>query len=195
MKTDLELRQLRVFVSVVESGAHARAARALGVSQSTISETLSAMERTLGTAIFRKSAKGSVLTPAGPEKAIGMISTGYLKDPTDHQWDNDAGMKEWRDFMAKHMPGADLTDANLVYGYAASKLMWQVLKQCNGNFSRTNVMKQAESVHDLELPTLLPGIKANTSHTDHRPIKAMRLERWNGKTWELFGDIIEASAA
>ena len=38
----------------------------------------------------------SVLTPAGPEKAIGMISTGYLKDPTDHQWDNDAGMKEWR---------------------------------------------------------------------------------------------------
>lgn len=65
MKTDLELRQLRVFVSVVESGAHARAARALGISQSTISETLSAMERTLGTAIFRKSAKGSVLTPAG----------------------------------------------------------------------------------------------------------------------------------
>lgn len=65
MKTDLELRQLRVFVSVVESGAHAPAARALGLSQSTISETLSAMERTLGTAIFRKSAKGSVLTPAG----------------------------------------------------------------------------------------------------------------------------------
>jgi DNA-binding transcriptional LysR family regulator len=65
VKTDLELRQLRVFVSVVESGAHARAARALGISQSTISETLSAMERTLGTAIFRKSAKGSVLTAAG----------------------------------------------------------------------------------------------------------------------------------
>jgi DNA-binding transcriptional LysR family regulator len=65
MKTDLELRQLRVFVSVVESGAHARAARALGISPSTISETLSAMERTLGTAIFRKSAKGSILTPAG----------------------------------------------------------------------------------------------------------------------------------
>lgn len=65
MKTDLELRQLRVFVSVVEAGAHAPAARALGISQSTISETLSAMERTLGTAIFRKSAKGSVLTSAG----------------------------------------------------------------------------------------------------------------------------------
>jgi branched-chain amino acid transport system substrate-binding protein len=138
---------------------------------------------------------GSVITPAGPENAVGMISTGYLKDPTDHQWDNDAGMKEWRAFMAKYMPGADLTDANYAYAYAAAKLMTQVLKQCNGNFSRANVMKQAESVHGLELPTLLPGIKASTSHTDHRPIKAMRLEKWDGKTWVLFGDIIEATGS
>ena len=91
---------------------------------------------------------GSVITPAGPENAIGLISTGYLKDPTDHQWDNDAGMKEWRDFMAKNMPGADMTDDNYVYAYAASKLMLQVLKQCNGDFSRENVMKQAENLHD-----------------------------------------------
>jgi branched-chain amino acid transport system substrate-binding protein len=136
----------------------------------------------------------SVLTPAGPEKAIGMISTGYLKDPTDHQWDNDAGMQEWRGFMAKYMPGADLTDANYVYGHAAAKTMLQVLKQCDGNFSRENVMKQAENLHDLELPTLLPGIKVSTSHTDHRPIKAMQLEKWDGKTWVLFGDIIEATS-
>jgi branched-chain amino acid transport system substrate-binding protein len=137
----------------------------------------------------------SVLTPAGPEKAIGMISTGYLKDPTDHQWDNDAGMQEWRGFMAKNMPGADLTDANYVFAYAASKTMLQVLQQCNGDFSRDNLMKQAESLHDLTLPTLLPGIKVSTSHTDHRPIKAMQLERWDGKTWVLFGDIIEATSS
>jgi branched-chain amino acid transport system substrate-binding protein len=138
---------------------------------------------------------GAVLTPAGPEKAIGMISTGWLKDPTDHQWDNDAGMGEWRAFMAKHMPGADLTDANYVYAYAASKLMLQVLQQCNGDFTRANIMKQAESVHDLVLPTVLPGIKASTGPTDHRPIKAMQLERWDGKTWVLFGDIIEATSS
>jgi branched-chain amino acid transport system substrate-binding protein len=137
---------------------------------------------------------GSVITPAGADNAIGLISTGYLKDPTDQQWDNDAGMKEWRDFMAKNMPGSDLTDNNYVYAYAASKLMLQVLKQCNGDFSRANVMKQAESVHDLVLPTLLPGIKASTSPTDHRPIKSMRLEKWDGKTWVLFGDIISAGS-
>jgi branched-chain amino acid transport system substrate-binding protein len=137
---------------------------------------------------------GSVITPAGPENAVGLISTGYLKDPTDPQWQDDAGMQEWRAFMAKNMPGADLTDANYVYAYAASKLMLHVLQQCNGDFSRDNIMKQAENVHDLQLPTVLPGIKASTSHTDHRPIKAMRLERWDGKTWVLFGDIIEAGS-
>jgi DNA-binding transcriptional LysR family regulator len=65
MKTELELKHLRVFVTVVESGAHARAARSLGMSQSTISETLSALERTLGTPVFRKAGKGSMLTPTG----------------------------------------------------------------------------------------------------------------------------------
>jgi branched-chain amino acid transport system substrate-binding protein len=137
---------------------------------------------------------GSVITPAGPENAIGLITTNWLKDPTDHQWDNDAGMQDWRAFMAKNMPGADLTDLNYAYAYSAVKLMMQVLRQCSGDFSRENVMKQAESVHDLVLPTVLPGIKASTSHTDHRPIKAMRLERWDGKTWVLFGDIIEAGS-
>ena len=65
MKTEIELRHLRVFVTLVEVGTHARAARALGISQSTVSETLSALERTLGTALFRRTPKGPMLTPAG----------------------------------------------------------------------------------------------------------------------------------
>jgi DNA-binding transcriptional LysR family regulator len=65
VKTELELRHLRVFLTVVELGAHTRAARALGISQSTVSETLTALERTLGTAIFRKSARGPMLTASG----------------------------------------------------------------------------------------------------------------------------------
>jgi branched-chain amino acid transport system substrate-binding protein len=138
---------------------------------------------------------GTVMQPAGPEKGVGVISTGYLKDPTDHQWDDDAGMKEWRAFMAKYLPDGDLTDLNYVYGYAASKAMLQVLKQCEGDFSRVNIMKQAENLRGLEMPTVLPGIKASTSPTDHRPIKAMRLEKWDGTTWVLFGDVIEANAS
>jgi branched-chain amino acid transport system substrate-binding protein len=136
---------------------------------------------------------GTVMQPAGPEKAIGMISTQYLKDPTDPSWKDDAAMKTWRAFMAKYMPSGDVTDAATVFAYGISMTMVQVLKQCNGDFSRDNVMKQAEGLHDVDIPVLLPGIKISTSVTDHRPIKAMQLQRWDGKTWVRFGELIEGA--
>jgi branched-chain amino acid transport system substrate-binding protein len=138
---------------------------------------------------------GSVLTPAGPEKAIGMLSTDYRKDPVDPSWAKDPGMQEWRDFMAKYMPGADLTDSSYVYAYGVSKTMLQVLKQCNGDFSRENIMKQATNLHDLELPTLLPGIKVNTGPTNYHPIRALQMLRWDGKTWVRFGPVIEGASS
>jgi branched-chain amino acid transport system substrate-binding protein len=133
---------------------------------------------------------GGVMQPAGPENGIGIISTGYLKDPTDPAWKNDAGMNEWRAFMAKYMPGADLSDSDYVFAYGVSLTMLRVLKQCNGDFSRSNVMHQAENLHDVLIPVLLPGIKISTGHRDHRPIKSMQLQRWTGKTWERFGGLI-----
>ena len=133
---------------------------------------------------------GAVINPAGPENAIDMITAGYVKDPNDPTWKNDAGMNEWRGFMAKYMPGADITDGNYVSAYGFSKAMLQVLKQCEGNFTRENIMKQAANLHDLELPTLLPGIKVNTSPTNYHPIRQMQLAKFDGTHWVLFGDII-----
>ncbi len=133
---------------------------------------------------------GGVMTPAGPANGIGILSTQYLKDPTDPVFKDDAGMKQWRDFMAKYKPDGDMSDASYVFAYAVSLAMLHVLKQCNGDFSRPNVMKQAESLHDVELPVLLPGIKVNTSRTDHRPITSMQFVRWDGKSWIRFGDLL-----
>jgi branched-chain amino acid transport system substrate-binding protein len=136
---------------------------------------------------------GAVIKPAGPENCIGMISAGYLKDPTDPRWKDDAGMKEWRAFMDKYLPGADQTDGGYIAAYAVSDTMLKVLKQCNGDFSRENIMKQANNLHDLEIPVLLPGLKINTSPTNHHPVRAMQLEKWNGKSWVLFGSVIEGA--
>jgi branched-chain amino acid transport system substrate-binding protein len=138
---------------------------------------------------------GSVIAPAGPENAIGIITTGYMKDPTDPAFKDDPGMNEWRAFMAKYMPGADLTDANHSFAYGVSMVMLQVLKQCEGDFSRANIMKQAANLHDAPDPVLLPGIKVNTSPTNFHPIRAMQLQKWTGTTWERFGDVIEGSGS
>jgi branched-chain amino acid transport system substrate-binding protein len=138
---------------------------------------------------------GAVITPAGPENATGMISAAYLKDPTDPSWKDDAGMNQWRAFMAKYMPDADLTDAGTVFGYGVTMCLWQVLKQCGTDLSRANIMKQAASLHDVELPVLLPGIKVNTSATNFHPIRQMQLTRWTGKHFELFGKVLEGATA
>jgi branched-chain amino acid transport system substrate-binding protein len=136
---------------------------------------------------------GSVITPAGPENATGLITAAYLKDPTDVTWKDDPGMNQWREFMAKYMPGADLTDAGPVFGYGVSYSLWQVLKQCGTDFSRANIMKQAANLKDLDVPVLLPGIKVNTSPTNFHPIHQMQLQKWDGKAWKLFGPVLEGA--
>ena len=138
---------------------------------------------------------GSVMKPAGAANGIGIITSGWMKDPTEAAFKNDPGMNEWRAFMAKYMPHADLTDNNFVYGYTACVVMQHVLEQCKGNFSRANVMKQATSIGKLEVGTLLPGISVSTSATNYHPIRAMQLQKWDGKNWVRFGGIIEGTPA
>jgi len=133
---------------------------------------------------------GAVINPAGPENCIGMISAGYLKDPNDPRWNDDAGMKEWRAFMNKYLPGADQTDGGYIAAYAVSDTMLKTLKQCDGDFSRENIMKQATNLHNPGNPLTLPGIEINTSPTNYHPMKGMQLQKWTGKTFELFGDVI-----
>jgi len=135
---------------------------------------------------------GGVITPAGPENAQGIISSAYLKDPTDPQWKNDAGMKAWNEFLDKYFPEANRTDASVIYGYTVTQTLVHVLKQCGDNLTRENVMKQAAGIQDLELGGLLPGIKVNTSATDFAPLSQLQLMRFKGDTWERFGDIISA---
>ena len=73
--------------------------------------------------------------------------------------------------------------------------MVAVLKQCGNNLTRENLMKQAASIQDLKLPMLLPGITVATSADDFAPIKQMQLEKYDGNTWQLFGEVISGSGS
>jgi branched-chain amino acid transport system substrate-binding protein len=132
---------------------------------------------------------GSVLQPAGLENAKGILSTYYLKDATDPQWKDDAGMKEWSAFMDKYFPDGDKTSSFTVYGYSVAQTLAQVLKQCGDTLTRENVMKQAANLN-LDLPLLLPGIKIKTSATDFYPIEQMQMQRFNGERWEPIGEVM-----
>lgn len=133
------------------------------------------------------------ITPAGPERAIGVVCTAYLKDPSAQQWADDAGMKTYKAFMAKQLPDADASDAFNYYAYTVAQAMQQVLVQCKGDLRRENILLQANSLKGLALPMLLPGITLNTAPDNHHPIRQVQLQRWDGKAWQHFGGIVASS--
>ena len=133
---------------------------------------------------------GAVMRPAGLEKGIGIITAGYLKEPTDPQWQDTPEYKEWLDWMKKYNTSGNVADSLTVYGYSLAQTMVAVLKASGDNLTRENVMKQAASIHNLTLPMVLPGITLSTSADDFAPIKQMQLEKFDGTTWRLFGEVI-----
>jgi ABC-type branched-subunit amino acid transport system substrate-binding protein len=131
---------------------------------------------------------GAVMLPAGAENGVGILSVFYLKDPTDSQWANTPEFKEWMTFMQRYMPGADLKDLNIVFGYTLAQGTVQVLRQAGDNLTRENIMRQAANI-EMNLPMLLPGVNVKTGADDFYPIERGQLARWDGKNWVLQGKI------
>ncbi len=123
--------------------------------------------------------------PAGLDKSVGVMTAGFIKDASDPQWADDPDQKAWRAWMNENMPGADLSDATNAAGYSFAQTLEQVLRQCGDDLSRENIMRQATSLHDFRLPMLLPGSLINTSPTDYRVITYMKLQRFNGTSWDF----------
>jgi branched-chain amino acid transport system substrate-binding protein len=135
----------------------------------------------------------AVLEPAGLDKSTGIITGLYLKDPADPTLADDPGLKEYKEFMKQYLPDLDPNDANSVYGYSVSQTLVKVLTQCGNDLSRENIMKQAASVSKLVVGLAVPGIEINTSQDNFHPFAQMQLGKFNGKSFERFGEVLSAN--
>ncbi len=135
---------------------------------------------------------GAVMKPAGLENSQNIISATYQKDPTDPQWKDDAGIKNYDAFLLKYFPEGNREDLLLMTAYNVAQTMVHVLKNCGDDLTRANIMKQAASIKGLQQEGLLPGVTINTSATDFAPIKQFQLRRFRGERWELFGDVMSS---
>ena len=133
---------------------------------------------------------GAVFTPAGPEKAVGVISTAYAKDPNDTQWEGDAAFRDWLAFMKKYRPEADLRLGSHVYAYSSARLMVEILRACGDNLTRENVLRQATSIKSVQLPMFLPGVVVSSSPDDYRLIKSLQPVVFDGKRWNRLGGFV-----
>jgi len=132
----------------------------------------------------------TVFTPAGLDKSKGIISSQYIKDIADTQWQKDKDYLAWKAWMEKYNPGISLIDGNYVYGYSVAYTLHQVLKAAGDDLTRENVMRQAANLKNLEVPMLLPGVTISTSPTDYYPIESVQLAKFDGEKFEAFGAVI-----
>jgi len=133
---------------------------------------------------------GSVLTPAGLDKSVGLISVAYLKDVADKEWVKDRAVMEFAEFMKKYYPEGNLLDGSNIYGYTVAMTLHQVLRQAGNNLTRDNIMKQAASMKNYRIDTMLPGIRIDTDQDDFAPIESVQLMRFNGTQWDRFGEVM-----
>ncbi|RBL65153.1 LysR family transcriptional regulator, partial [Pseudomonas sp. MWU13-2625] len=61
----MEIRHVRYFLAIADSGSFTRAASELGIAQPALSQALNRMEKELGVRLFDRSRRGATLTPAG----------------------------------------------------------------------------------------------------------------------------------
>jgi branched-chain amino acid transport system substrate-binding protein len=142
---------------------------------------------------FPSSSVAGTLKPAGLENSIGVIVGTTNKDPNDPKWQEDAGIKAYRAFFDKYLAGADITNTSYLTGYQQGMLLEQILRQCGDDLSRANILKQAKSLKEIVLSTTLPGVKVNTSAANNQVWTQMQLQRWNGSSWDQFGEVLDAA--
>lgn len=127
---------------------------------------------------------GATFKPAGLEKSKGILTAGFMKDVTDPQWKDDPDVKAWVAWMNENMPGAELSDILNAAGFAYAQTLEQVLRQAGDNLTRENIMAQAANLKNFRVGLLLPESRINTSPTDYRVITYMKLQRFNGTSWD-----------
>jgi branched-chain amino acid transport system substrate-binding protein len=130
----------------------------------------------------------SILKPAGVERAVGAVTLANMKNPLDPQWRDDAGIKAYYEFMKRWAPAQDPEDSLNVNAYSMSITLAEVLRRCGNELTRENVMRHFLSLKDYSTPVMLPGVAITTAPDDYEIYGAIRLQRFDGKSWVPFGD-------
>lgn len=139
---------------------------------------------------YVSSSISGVLTPAGLENSVGLVSTSWFKTPSDPRWENDKAMQDYLAFFKKYLPNDNPGDTTSVYTYMGAQLAALALERCGSNLTRDNLLKQIQNLKDVELGMLLPGMKVNYRADDYYPIRQAQLVQFDGRSWKPVGDLV-----
>ena len=90
-------------------------------------------------------------------------------------------------------PGpAAVEDGYNIYGHLIVHAVEKLLVEAGDDLTRENIMRQAASLVDVELPMLMSGIRVNTSPTDFATIQEAYLMQFDGATgeWTMVSELL-----
>lgn len=119
----------------------------------------------------------------GGDLVNNTYSAAYLKDPANPKWDNDAGMKLYRQVMAKYYPAGNAKDGLNLYGVAAAHAFVQLMYKAGKNPTRASLMKAYRNWRETT-QFLLPGNRVRTNGSDQRPIDCLQLQKFTNGTFQ-----------
>lgn len=133
---------------------------------------------------------GAAVAKSDAATVNGSLSVGYLLDPANPTYANTAGIKQYKQLMAKYGPGLNVNNGLYLYGFAKAYDTVQLLYKLGKNPTRAGLMKAARSMN-ITNPFALPGVKDKTGGSDQYPISQMQLIQYNGGLWNPQGDLFE----
>jgi branched-chain amino acid transport system substrate-binding protein len=133
---------------------------------------------------------GSSLRPAGLDNAKGLISGLWRKEPTAAMFANDADVKDYLAFMKEYLPGVDPDNTTYQLGIAVAQITEVILRNCGDDLTRENLLKQATTLKNLQLPMTLPGVQLSNDPEDYNLLRQIMLARFDGQQWVPFTDVL-----
>jgi branched-chain amino acid transport system substrate-binding protein len=125
----------------------------------------------------------AVLRVVGFDKSLGVMTAQYFKEPGDPAWADDPVMVDYVAVVKKYAPNDSPLDAIGMSGYHNALMAAYVLKQAGNELTRENLVRQATTLKDVVLPTLLPGMTLGNTPEDYRAYHSFQLSRFDGKGW------------
>ena len=131
----------------------------------------------------------ATLKPAGLDASKGLITTMFVKFGGDPKWDEDPAMKEYYSFLEKWVPDG-LREDSASYAYSTAQMIAEVLRRCGDDLTRKNLIRQATSIRDFQLPMFVPGVTINTSSDSRIGWRQGRMARFDGRAWQFVTDVL-----
>jgi len=120
----------------------------------------------------------------------GVISSSFLKDPTDPALARDAGVRLYKQILRRYLPNAKVKEVAHLYGMAAAYTMVDALRAAGAQPTRASLLRAATHLNERANPFFMPGIAVKTGPDDYYPVERTRMLRFHAGRWRQFGGLV-----